>query len=455
MRLFAGGASTTKTGLRLCSAAAVLLLLSQAVLALPSRSIADSVLSRFLRYVVIDTQSQPDAETTPSTAKQLDLSRLLVRELRDLGVTEVRLDEHGYVYVSIPSNLPAGHPARNTVPAIGLIAHVDTSPDVTGTNVKPQVITAYPGGDIILPGDPAKPLRAAENPKLRPLVGTTIVTTDGTTLLGADDKAGCAIIMTAVERLMKDPSFLHGDVKICFTPDEEVDAGTRHFNLKRFGAQFAYTIDGGTTGELNKETFSANSCVVTVTGRDTHPGDAKNVMVNAMRVAAEIVSRLPKDLAPETTDGYQPFIHPHEMSGDVGEARIRMLFRHFQTEGLDSLKRVVEFAVQQVRTIYPKAVITVDVKKSYRNMSDKIAEDPRVADYVFEGARRAGAKPYWAPVRGGTDGSDLTEAGLPTPNVFTGGENAHSIHEWVSVQGMERSVQTVLETLRVWVDSVH
>jgi tripeptide aminopeptidase len=427
-------------------------MLSPAGILPKNSSIADSVRNRFLRYVVIDTQSRDGAETTPSAQKELDLARLLVQELHALGVSNAEVDVFGYVYASIPSNVPLNQPARAKVPPIGLIAHLDTSPDVSGTNVKPQVIESYAGGDILLPGNPASPILASENPKLKPFIGTSIITTDGTTLLGADDKAGCAVILTVVEELLRSPTILHGDVRICVTPDEEVDAGTKHFDLKKFGATFAYTVDGGTTGELNKETFSANSCILTVTGRDIHPGDAKNVMVNALRVASEFVALLPKTFTPETTEGYEPFIHPYEIAGDVGEAHVKMLLRDFKTPGLDSLKLIVEKTAAEVQSRYPKAAIDVRVTKSYRNMAEKIAEDPRVAEYLFEGATRAGAKPFWAPIRGGTDGSDLTEAGLPTPNIFTGGENAHSTREWVSVRGMELSVLTTIETLKTWAE---
>ncbi len=406
----------------------------------------ETVLQRFLRYVAIDTQSKEDSETYPSTLKQLELLKLLAKELKDLGVPKVNMDDYGYVMATIPSNV------KKSVPAIGLIAHVDTSPEVTGANVKPQVIKEYKGGDIVLPGDSSVVIKESENPALKLAVGKSIVTADGTTLLGADDKAGVAAVMTAVERLMTDPKIQHGDVKIGFTPDEEVGAGTKYFDIKKFGAEFAYTVDGDTPGELNKETFSANSCLVTVEGRDIHPGTAKNVMVNSVRVIAEIIARLPKDIAPETTEGYEPYIHPYVLEGGVGKSSVKIIFRDFKTEGLGELKKIVDKVVAQVQQMFPKAKIDVKVTEQYRNMREGVEKDTRVADYLFEGAQRAGLQPEWKPIRGGTDGSKLTEAGLPTPNVFTGGANFHGRMEWVNVWGMEKAVETVLNTLQIWTE---
>lgn len=406
----------------------------------------ETVLQRFLRYVVIDTQSKEDSETYPSTSKQLDLLKLLAKELKDLGVPQVDMDEHGYVTGTIPSNV------KKAVPVVGLIAHVDTSPEVTGANVKPQIIREYKGGDIVLPGDPSVVIKESENPSLKLAVGRTIVTTDGTTLLGADDKAGVAAVMTAVEELMTNPKIQHGDVKIGFTPDEEIGAGTKYFDIKKFGAEFAYTVDGDTPGELNKETFSANSCLVTVEGRDIHPGTAKNIMVNSVRVIAEIIALLPKNISPEMTDGYEPYIHPYVLEGGVGKSSVKIIFRDFKTEGLDELKKIVDKAVAEVQAMFPKAKIDVRLTEQYRNMREGVEKDTRVADYLFEGAQRAGLQPEWKPIRGGTDGSKLTEAGLPTPNIFTGGANFHGRMEWVNVWGMEKAVETVLNTLQIWTE---
>jgi len=407
---------------------------------------SDTVLDKFLRYVVIDTQSKEDSDTYPSTAKQLDLLNLLVKELKDLGVAHVSIDEHGYVMATLPAN------TQSYTPPIGFIAHVDTSPEVSGANVKPQIIPNYKGGDIVLPGDTNIVIRESENPALKTAIGKMIVTSDGTTLLGADDKAGVAIIMAAIQQLTANPKILHGEIKIGFTPDEEVGAGTKYFDIKKFGAEFAYTLDGDTTGELNKETFSANLCIITVHGRDIHPGSAKNIMVNSTRVISDIIARLPKHKAPETTEGYEPYIHPYVLEGGVGKSSVKILFRDFETAGLGDLKKIVEGVVSEVQTMNPKAKIEVEVKEQYRNMREGLLKDPRVIDYLFEATKRSGLEPEWTPIRGGTDGSRLTADGLPTPNIFTGGSNYHSRTEWVNVWGMEKAVETILNLVQIWVE---
>ncbi len=407
---------------------------------------AETVLDKFLRYVVIDTQSKEDSETYPSTTKQLDLLNLLAAELKSLGASYVSIDKYGYVMAQIPANV------RKEVPVIGFISHVDTSPEVTDTNVKPQVIKDYKGGDIILPGDPNIVIRESENPSLKLAVGKTIVTSDGTTLLGADDKAGVAIIMATVQELLSIQRIPHGEIRIGFTPDEEVGAGTKYFDIKKFGAEFAYTVDGDTPGELNKETFSANSCTITVYGRDIHPGSAKNIMVNSVRVIAEIISRLPKNISPEMTEGYEPYIHPYVLEGGVGKSSVKILFRDFKTEGLANLKKIVDKVIDEVQLMFPKARIETQVVEQYRNMREGVEKDDRVADYLFEAAKRSGLDPEWKPIRGGTDGSKLTEAGLATPNIFTGGANFHSRTEWVNVWGMEKGVETVLNLVQIWAE---
>jgi len=407
-----------------------------------------SVLERFLRYAVIDTQSKEESETYPSTSKQFDLLNLLVKELKDLGVPSVEIDKYGYVFATIPANTTAG----KDIPAVGFIAHVDTSPEVSGADVKPQIIQNYQGGDIILPGDPSIAILESENKDLKLAIGKTIVTSDGTTLLGADDKAGCAIIMTAIQKILGDPSIKHGEIKIGFTPDEEVGAGTKYFDIEKFGAKFAYTIDGDTPGELNKETFSANTCVVTVHGRDIHPGSAKNIMINSVRVISDIIARLPKNMAPETTEGYEPYLHPYVLEGGVGKSTVKILYRDFKTEGLEALNVIVEKIIAEVQAMYPKVKIETQIIESYRNMREGVEKDPRVIDYLFEATKRAGLDPVWSPIRGGTDGSRLTANGLPTPNIFTGGANYHSKREWVSVWGMERSVDTVVHLAQIWAE---
>jgi tripeptide aminopeptidase len=411
-----------------------------------------TALERFIRYAKIDTQSKDDSESYPSTPKQLTLLNLLLAELKELGLRDARINAHGYVMATIPSTLPSGHPSYGKVPKVGFISHVDTSPSASGENVKPQVIEKYKGGDIVLAGNRSVVILESENPELKNNVGKAIVTSDGTTLLGADDKAGLAIIMTAAQTLINDPKLLHGDIKIGFTPDEEVGAGTKFFDLKEFGADFAYTVDGDTPGELNKETFSANLAVITVHGRNIHPGSAKNIMVNSLRAMADIIARTPRNTAPETTEGYEPYIHPHIMEGEEAKSTLKLLLRDFNTAGLDVLKKKLEAIIAEVRTLHPKTTIELQIIEQYRNMKDYMGNDARVLDCLWEAARRTGLTPSWVPIRGGTDGSRLTEKGLPTPNIFTGGQNYHGPTEWLSVEGMEKSVETVVHLAQVWVE---
>jgi tripeptide aminopeptidase len=411
----------------------------------------EAALDRFIRYAKIDTQSQDDSETYPSTKKQLDLLNLLVQELQGLGVQDASMDEYGYVVGTVKENLPKGHPAAGKIPTIGLIAHVDTSPSASGKDVKPQVIT-YKGGDIVLPANPDVVIRADENPDLAAHIGKRIVTADGTTLLGADDKAGVAIIMTAVERLLGTPAIHHGPIRIGFTPDEEVGTGTKYFSIQKFAAAAAYTLDGDTVGELNKETFSANSAIITVHGRNIHPGSAKGIMVNSLRTMADIIVRLPRYMAPETTEGYEPYVHPHQMEGEEARTVLRMLLRDFNTAGLKIQEEILRRIIAEVQPLHPKARIELEIKESYRNMRDGLEKDPRVLDCLWEATRRSGLEPKWVPIRGGTDGSRLTEAGLPTPNIFTGGHNYHGPTEWLSVDGMDKAIETVINLSQVWAE---
>jgi tripeptide aminopeptidase len=412
---------------------------------------SDTALDRFLRYAKIDTQSAEDAATYPSTAKQLDLLKLLETELRELGLTDVAMDEHGYIMATLPENLPPEHPACTRVPAIGFIAHVDTSPSASGKDVKPQILQ-YKGGDIVLPGDPNVVIRTSENPVLLENMGETIVTSDGTTLLGADDKAGIAIIMTAAQTLLAKPALLHGNIRICFTPDEEVGAGTKFFDIQKFGARFAYTVDGDRLGELNKETFSANQATIVVHGRNIHPGTAKGIMVNSIRAMGDIIVRLPKDVSPEMTEAYEPFIHPHALEGAEARSTLKLLLRDFRTPGLKVLQETLEGIVADVQALHPRTKIEMQIKEQYRNMKDFMGNDPRVLDCLWEAAKRSGLDPKWKPIRGGTDGSRLTERGLPCPNIFTGGQNFHGHTEWLSVHAMEKSVETVVHLAQVWVE---
>jgi tripeptide aminopeptidase len=411
----------------------------------------ESALDRFIRYAKIDTQSKDDAEDYPSTKKQFDLLNLLVRELKELGLQDAAINKYGYVMATVPANIPRDHPAYGKVPRIGFIAHVDTSPSASGANVKPQVIT-YTGGDIVLPGDNTVVIRTSENPELERNIGKTIVTSDGTTLLGADDKAGLAIIMTAMQTLLNKPTLLHGDIRIAFTPDEEVGAGTKFFDIKEFGAEFAYTVDGDTPGELNKETFSADSAVITVHGRNIHPGSAKNIMVNSIRAMADLIVRMPKDMAPETTEGYEPYIHPHIIDGEEAKSTLKMLLRDFETEGLKKQAEILRKIIAEVQPLHPKARFELKITESYRNMRYGVEKEPRGLDALWEATRRTGLEPQWVPIRGGTDGSRLTERGLPTPNIFTGGQNYHGPTEWLSVEGMEKSVETVVNLAQIWAE---
>jgi tripeptide aminopeptidase len=413
----------------------------------------ETALDRFIRYAKIDTQSNDESQTYPSTTKQYDLLNLLVQELKDIGMKDAEIDQHGYVMATVPGNLAKTDRAFGKVPVIGFIAHVDTSPSTSGANVKPQIIESYKGGDVVLPGDNSIVLRVSENPELVQNIGKTIVTTDGTTLLGADDKAGVAIIMTAAQTLINNPSIPHGDIRIAFTPDEEIGAGTKYFDIKKFGAQFAYTVDGDTPGELNKETFSADLATITVHGRNIHPGSAKNIMVNSIRAMADIITRMPKDnTCPETTEGYEPYIHPHHLVGEEAKSTLKILLRDFETPGLDVLKKKLEAIIAEVQSLHPKTRIELTILNQYRNMRDYMGSDSRVLDCMFEATKRSGLEPRWLPIRGGTDGSRLTEKGLPTPNIFTGGQNYHGKTEWLSVYGMEKSVETVVNIAQVWVE---
>lgn len=414
----------------------------------------ETVLEKLLRYVKIDTQSDPASEATPSTQKQFDLANLLVKELKEMGVNDVEITDKCYVYASIPSNIPADNPRHGKVPKVGFVAHVDTSPDTTGKDVKPNIIENYSGGDIVLPGDNSVVIKddPIENPNLKKVIGHTLVTTDGTTLLGSDDKSGVAAIMTMAQHYINNPDILHGEIGIAFTPDEEIGRGANHFDIEKFGCEYAYTLDGEMPGEINKETFSANGGTITLHGRDIHPGFAKDIMVNSMYACSEILMMLPKDMRPETTDGYQPYIHPHKVDMTVQKSTIQLLFRDFKTAGLDDQKKIVEDIIAKVGEKYPKVKIELEVKEYYRNMLDKLEENPKGLDFLYEAAEKSGANPFWHPIRGGTDGSRLTEMGLPCPNIYTGGQNFHSKTEWVSVNALNLAVETVINLVDIWRD---
>ncbi|MCK5165347.1 MAG: peptidase T [Desulfobacula sp.] len=408
------------------------------------------LLDRFIAYVKIDTQSDENSETVPSTDKQFDLAELLVKELTQMGLDAVELDDHCYVYAKLDSNIPRDHPVFQKAPKLGFLAHMDTSPSVTGKNVNPQIIKGYRGGDIKL--NDAFTITDRENPVLKRSIGHTIITTDGTTLLGADDKSGIAIIMTVVNHLKNNPSILHPDIRIGFTPDEEIGRGALHFNLEKFDADFAYTVDGGPAGEINNETFSADAAVISIKGRDIHPGEAKDIMVNALKVAADIISLLPKDMTPETTSDKESFIHPHFMEGQVGGATIKLLLRAFDTQTLKKQKNTLKQIISKVRTGYPNALISLEISDTYRNMNKTLETVPHVSRYLEEAVKRTGLEAKWVPVRGGTDGSGLTAMGLPCPNIFTGGYNFHGQTEWISLNVMEKSFETLLKLIQVCIE---
>lgn len=406
--------------------------------------LAEDVLDRLLRYVQIDTQSshQP-AASGPSTEKQLDLSRLLRDELEQIGLDDVRLDEHGYVYGSLPG--------AESAPAIGLIAHVDTSPDVTGTNVKPQVVRSYDGGRIELPGDPSVVLDPEELPLLRRKVGHDLVTTDGTTLLGADDKAGVAEIMAAVAYLKRHPELEHAPIKVCFTVDEEVAGGADHLDVERFGATYAYTLDGAELGEIEAETFNAWRVTVTIRGRSTHPGTAKGQLVNAVKLAADFVAALPRDtLSPETTEEREGFVHPMQITGGVEETTVELIVRDHDLDRLHEHVALIRRLASDVAEREPRATVEVTDEEQYRNMGEVIERYPEAIEAAEEAVRRVGIEPVHTIIRGGTDGARLSHRGLPTPNLFTGGSEYHSRREWASVQDMAAAAATIVELARVW-----
>ncbi len=406
------------------------------------------MMDRFLRYVQVDTQSDEDSTASPSTEKQKNLARMLADELRELGCSDVELTEWGYVYATVPATMPAGESA----PTIGLIAHVDTYAGTPGGGVKPQVIDAYRGGDIELPGDASQTIRADDNPNLAHCVGHTIVTSDGTTLLGADDKAGVAEIMTVAEWLLAHPDFAHGPVRIGFTTDEEVGRGTEHFDVEAFGADYAYTLDGADLGEIEDETFCADTATVTVTGHDVHPGYGKNRLVNAVRVAAAIVEGLPEQFLPETTEKRQPYLHPYTVSGDVSKVQMKVLVRAFTEDELHAREEALREVVTTVATRFPAADIGVQIEESYRNMAEKIKEDPTVLDIAVEATRRQRIEPIRQAIRGGTDGARLSFMGLLTPNVWAGGQNFHSVQEWVSLDWMAKAAETAVQILTLWAE---
>ena len=406
----------------------------------------ESALDRFLRYVKIDTQSQEDQTTVPSTRKQLNLANLLAKELTALGAQNVRVSEFGIVYAMVPGNL-ADNPK---VPVIGFIAHMDTSPAVSGENVNPIIHKNYQGGDIVLPNDKTQVITVDKNPVLKKLIGDDIITADGTTLLGSDDKAGCAEIMTMIDTLNQNPQIKHGTIAIAFTPDEEVGGGIEKFDVKAFGAKFAYTVDGEELGEISDETWSARTATVTFQGKSTHPGTAKGIMINAMYAIGDYLNRFPHDILPETTEGRVGFIHPYAGVIDVESSNLKILLRDFDVSGLDAKEKLLRDMVAQTAAKYPEVKITIDVKENYKNMKEVLKNFPELTNNAMEAARRAGLEPFLKPIRGGTDGSNLTFRGLPTPNLFTGGANFHGKLEFNSRRGLEKSTETLINLVQIF-----
>lgn len=405
-----------------------------------------TLLDRFLRYVRIDTQADDRSSTYPSTPGQLELGRMLCDELRAMGLGDAHQTEHGYVIATIPATRP-------NLPTIAFNAHVDTSPETSGRDVKPQVIRNYDGRDLVLPGDPTKVIRISDSPELAGLVGKTIITTDGTTLLGSDDKSGVAVIMEAAAILAADRSLPHGKIIVLFTCDEEIGQGIAHLDVASLGADVAYTLDGAGTGEIDVETFSADKAVISFTGTNIHPSIGKDRMVNAIKLAAEFLDRLPKStLSPETTEGRQPFVHPYQIEGGVAKATITMLLRSFDTPELATIAGQLERYGQLVLEQYPKGKIEIAITPQYRNMKDGLGKEPRAVPAAIEAMKRLGMTAKLNSIRGGTDGTLLTAKGLPTPNLSTGEHNFHSPLEWTCLEEMQMAVNVILELVQVWAE---
>ena len=405
-----------------------------------------SVADRFLRYVTYDTQSDEKSQSYPSTAKQLVLLDKLAEELRAIGLADATRDEHGYVFATVPATT-----RKRGARVIGLVAHVDTSPEMSGAEVKPIVHREWRGQDIVLPDDPTAVLRIADTPALAEQIGNDIITASGTTLLGADNKAGVAAIMAAAEYLTSHPEIPHGPIRIAFTPDEEIGRGTKYFDVERFGAFCAYTMDSGVRGQMDAETFSADAVTVTFQGFNTHPGFAKSKMVNAIKVAADFVNRLPRNsVSPETTSGREGFVHPYVVDAGVEKTSVKLLIRDFTTRGLEEKEAMLDALARDTAAAWAGSSVSIQVDESYRNMKEVLDRYPEVVEYGREAIRRAGLEVRETAVRGGTDGSRLSFMGLPTPNLFVGENNFHSRLEWVSVQDMEKAVEVIVNLAQIW-----
>ncbi len=397
------------------------------------------VVEKFLKYVKIDTKSDEESNTVPTTSKQLVLARELEKELKEMGMQNVSLDENGYVMASLPSNI------NKKVPTIGFIAHMDTSPDISGENVKPRIIENYDGKDVVLNEKENVVLHTKDFPEIKDYVGQTLITTDGTTLLGADDKAGIAEIMTAIEYLVAHPEIKHGDIRVGFTPDEEVGRGSDHFDVKKFNADLAYTMDGGCIGELEYENFNAAGAKITVYGRNVHPGYAKDKMINSMFIANEIISMFPINETPQHTDDYEGFYHLISVKGGVEESHLQYIIRDFDKEKFQNRKEFVENIATRINGKYGDNTVKIEVSDQYKNMKEKIEPVKYVVDIAFKAMKLAEVEPKVKPIRGGTDGAQLSFKGLPTPNIFTGGHNFHGKFEYIPVNSMEKAVNVIIK----------
>jgi tripeptide aminopeptidase len=411
---------------------------------------SESAMDRFLRYVKIDTQSAEDAGKWPSTEKQLVLARLLEGELKALGVQKVRISDEGIVYGMIPGNLPD----NTKVPTIGFIAHMDTAPAVSGANVNAIIHKNYQGGDIVLPNDKSQVITVAQNPDLKNLIGDDIITADGTTLLGSDDKSGIAELMTMIDTLKQNPSIKHGNIAIAFTPDEEVGGPMDKFDIEGWGAKFAYTVDGEQLGDISNETWSARTATVTFNGKSTHPGTAKGIMINSSYAAGDFLSRFPAMIPnrPETTEGREGFIHPYSTTMSEETSTIKILLRNFDISGLAAQEDAVKKVMAETQKKYPNVKVDYKSELGYLNMKEVLKNYPQLTDYAIEAAKRAGITAELRPIRGGTDGSRLTARGLPTPNLFTGGHNFHGKLEFNSRKGLEKSTETLVHLVQIWAE---
>lgn len=406
----------------------------------------ERLLERFLRYVRVYTTADDNSTTYPSSKGQLELGAMLAAELKEMGAADVEHDSNGLVWATIPANSP------KQTPAIAFNAHVDTSPETTGLNVKPQIIKDYQGGDIVLPGDTSKVIRVTQSPELNELIGKTIITTDGTTLLGGDDKAGVAIMMELGATLLEHPEIKHGPVRLLFTCDEEIGHGIDHVDLKKLGATACYTLDGGGQDGIDVETFSADLAIVTVRGVNIHPSIAKGRMVNSIRAAGDFLARMPKDLSPEQTDGRDGFLHPYVLEGGVAATTIKVLLRSFDTPVLREYEALLKKLAKEVEQSWPGIEIQVECKKQYRNMRDGLHVEPRAVEFAVEALKRIGRTPKLEIIRGGTDGSQLTERGLPTPNLASGQHNPHSPLEFACLDEMLAAAEHALSIVQVWHD---